>query len=732
MRSPAVSSLLAEGLLTYCLYNLVTLGLPRTRMRRLGAFTTGLALVVFAAIVGATPAAAANVLEVPLAYPTIQAAIDAASNGDTVLVDPGTYFENIDFKGKLITVHSAQGPSVTTIDGSNLAPVVNFSSAETSAAVLQGFTIQHGNGTSTYQYMGGGVHISFASPTIIANVISSNAACAGGGGVSVYFSSPLIQDNVITGNSVTSCSGTSGGGIQIQGAASAQVIHNVITNNASDWGGGVSLFAAGTPTLRNNTVSNNTARMEGGGVYAVNQSDANIVQNVINGNSSPSGGGLYVSPPSGTRGALLVNNTISGNIANDSGVFLGGFDASVQLSNNIVTASASQPAVLCDTTYSATPPIFDHNDVFNSVGSAAAGSCANVVGGGGNISTDPRFVSSSDLHLQAASPAVDAGNNSAPSVPAMDLDGNPRICGTAVDLGAYELQRPLALTPASNLVAVEGTSFTAVLAHFVGGYGPFNASVDWGDGQTGAATISGGSVSGSHIYAEEGAYTITITASDSTGATSSGAVTESTSDAAITGTGNQLVVVEGNAFSGTLATFQDADPGGAPADYTATIDWGDQTTSSGTIATGAFGGFAVGGTHTYAEEGSYSVKVTITDGGGATATATMSATVADAAISATGTQLSEKQRTTFTATVATLTDADPGGAAADYSGSIAWGDGTTTTCPSGGCTFVRQANGTFAVSASHSYNKKGRYTVTIKLNDAGGATTQTTTTITAG
>src|SRR5690348_9632238 len=154
-------------------------------MRRLGAFTTGLALVVFAALVGAVPASAANVLEVPVAFPTIQAAIDAANNGDTVLVDPGTYFENIDFKGKLITVQSAQGPSVTTVDGGNLAPVVNFSHAETSAAVLQGFTIQHGNGTSTYQYVGGGVHINAASPTVIGNVISSNVACVGGGGVSV-------------------------------------------------------------------------------------------------------------------------------------------------------------------------------------------------------------------------------------------------------------------------------------------------------------------------------------------------------------------------------------------------------------------------------------------------------------------------------------------------------------------------------------------------------------------
>src|SRR5690242_1035719 len=219
-------------------------------MRRLGAFTTGLALVVFAGLVGAVPAAAANVLGVPVTFPTIQAAIDAATNGDTVVVDPGTYFENIDFKGKSITVQSAQGPSVTTIDGSNLAPVVNFSHAETLAAVLHGFTIQHGNATFNYQYSGGGVHISSASPTVTGNVITANNTCAGGGGVSVYFASPLIQDNVITGNSELGCSGSAGGGIQVGGAASAQIIHNVITNNSSHWGAGISLNAAGTPTLR--------------------------------------------------------------------------------------------------------------------------------------------------------------------------------------------------------------------------------------------------------------------------------------------------------------------------------------------------------------------------------------------------------------------------------------------------------------------------------------------------
>src|SRR5260370_6702384 len=339
-------------------------------------------------ILGAFPVAAANVLNVPGTYATIQAAINASTNGDTVMVAPGTYFENIDFKGKLITVQSAQGPSVTTIDGSNLAPVVNFSTNETAAAVIQGFTLQHGTATGAFGYEGAGVHINGASPTVLGNVVMANPSCASGVGISIAFASPVVRDNNISGNTKQAgCSGQDGGGIYIRGAGSAQIIHNTLSNNTTDYGGAISLFAAGTPTLLNNTISGNGAQYEGGGIYAVNQSDANIVQNLITGNrSAGSGAGLYISPPSGTRGALLVNNTISGNFGGDSGLFLGGFDAQVQLFNNIVVAASTVPAVLCDTTYSTTPPVFDHNDLFNSTASATQTSCSPVVGTAGHIS----------------------------------------------------------------------------------------------------------------------------------------------------------------------------------------------------------------------------------------------------------------------------------------------------------------------------------------------------------
>src|SRR5947199_10128278 len=69
-------------------------------------------------------------LHVPSDIPTIQGAIDASANGDIVLIAPGTYYENVNFKGRAITVTSEQGPQVTIIDGRYLAPVVSFTSAE--------------------------------------------------------------------------------------------------------------------------------------------------------------------------------------------------------------------------------------------------------------------------------------------------------------------------------------------------------------------------------------------------------------------------------------------------------------------------------------------------------------------------------------------------------------------------------------------------------------------------
>src|SRR5437870_11939876 len=108
---------------------------------------SGLLSVMPLILLGLMPhTARAATINVPAGQPTIQAAINAAANGDTVLVAPGTYYENINFMGKAITVTSSGGPSVTTIDGGAAGSVVAFTSNEGTNSVLSGFTITNGLG----------------------------------------------------------------------------------------------------------------------------------------------------------------------------------------------------------------------------------------------------------------------------------------------------------------------------------------------------------------------------------------------------------------------------------------------------------------------------------------------------------------------------------------------------------------------------------------------------------
>jgi hypothetical protein len=119
------------------------------------------------------------------------------------------------------------------------------------------------------------------------------------------------------------------------------------------------------------------------------------------------------------------------------------------------------------------------------------------------------------------------------------------------------------------------------------------------------------------------------------------------------------------------------------------------------------GGFAVDGTHTYADEGKYAVSTTINDVGGSTTSAPSNANIADAPLTATGLSITGTEGiTTGTVTVATFTDGNPTAAASDLTAAIDWGDGTSTAG-----TVVAQSGGGFAVEGSHSYADDGKYTL---------------------
>jgi parallel beta-helix repeat protein len=407
-------------------------------------------------------AKAQNTIHVPADQPTIQAAITAAQTGDTVLVAPGTYFENLDFHGMAITVTSSDGPAVTIVDGSSKGPVATFQTNEGASSVLNGLTLRNGVPTQAFPFTGttgGGVLIFLSSPTITNNVITGNHAICGIG-MEIRGGSAVVRGNTITGNAQAGGSGgCGGGGIEITGdfshpPAAPQIIGNTITNNsllAGGFGGGIEVSFSASPIIRNNFIAGNTVFNSGGGIDLESSASPVVVQNIIVNNSTRGGGsgaGIAILAAS-SAADVVANNTIAGNTAFDgsSGIFVNVI-APIVISNNIVVAAAGQTAMVCNS-FRTTFPIFSHNDVVSpgSGGQPWSSNCAGNALNNGNIPGDPQFVDAvnGDYHLQTGSPAIDAGDNSASNLPTQDFDGHPRIafgsaatCSNTVDMGAYE------------------------------------------------------------------------------------------------------------------------------------------------------------------------------------------------------------------------------------------------------------------------------------------------------
>jgi hypothetical protein len=417
--------------------------------------------LMFLSVVCLQAANAQTTIHVPGDQATIQAAITVAQPGDTVLVAPGTYLENLDFQGKAITVTSSDGAAVTIVDGNGAGPVVSFKSGEGAGSVLSGLTVRNGVPANTFPFLdGAGVVILNSSPTITGNVITGNHGICGIG-MGIKGGSAVIRDNTITGNTQAGGDGgCGGGGVEVEGdfshpATTPLITGNTITNNSllgGGFGGGIEVSFNASPTIQNNFISGNAVFNSGGGIHIQNESvtPVVIVQNIIVNNSvggGGSGGGVYAS--SSDANIILTGNTIVGNTAFDgsSGIFADPFTP-ITISNNIVVAAIGQTGIVCNQ-FRSTFPTFSHNDVTSPGGGQSYSSnCAAAAQGNGNISLDPQLVNATagDYHLQATSPAIDAGDNGAPNLLQHDYDGNPRIvdgnndCTATVDMGAYELQ----------------------------------------------------------------------------------------------------------------------------------------------------------------------------------------------------------------------------------------------------------------------------------------------------
>ena len=286
--------------------------------------TSGSLIMLLCLLVGAGVGAAAT-LEVPGQYATIQSALNAAGDGDTVMVAPGTYQENdLSFDGKEVYLTSSDGADVTVIDGGGSRPVFYLVDCEGSGAVVDGFTVQNGHGVALFE--GGGFTIlgsscptgTVAMPTIRNCIIRDNTTAGSGAGIKIGSDSDvLVEDCLITSND----SENYGGGFQI-GPGAATIRRNTITlNTAALDGGGIKITAEAVVSIEDNVIADNSVEVKGGGV-AVFAADVLIVDNQITGNTAVSlGGGVMLEGDAGrplttfeVRGNRIENNTVTGGI----------------------------------------------------------------------------------------------------------------------------------------------------------------------------------------------------------------------------------------------------------------------------------------------------------------------------------------------------------------------------------------------------------------------------------
>ncbi len=296
--------------------------------------------------------------------PTIQAGVDSAAVGDTLMLWPGTFLgplnREIDFGGKDILLTSQAGAAVTVIDCEASGRAFSFTGGETSDATVSNLTI-----TNAQWGTGGAIYIDNASPTITDNIFMNNNATTGAA-IYVKHGSPLVDNNLFEGNA------------------------------AAQYGGAMFLDESGVATISNNIMRGNTASLGGGAIYCSLHSP-DILNNLIVGNTTSTGGGIYlvVSSP------LIQGNTIVENTAS-AGAGIAAVGSNPIVTECIIAFNINGGAISCP---SSGNPMVDCSIIFgNDGGDAVCGTDA-----GGNLFVDPQFcgvVGSGDFTLQSDSPCA--------------------------------------------------------------------------------------------------------------------------------------------------------------------------------------------------------------------------------------------------------------------------------------------------------------------------------------
>jgi len=351
---------------------------------------------------------------------TIQAGIDASSDGDEVIVADGVYTgsgnKGLDFEGRLITLRSANGPATCVIDCEGAGRAVYLHSHENLGAVIQGFTITNGSAQ-----LGGAIRLEAVSATINDCVFTNNAATIAG--AVHHAGSGGMWSLILTGCSFAGNRADVGAGavLSLSGTNTTPwgifvAVDCAFTDNWAAEGGGALAIGHMESTYVNCFIAGNTAGALAGGI-AEGSTSATLTNCVLSRNEAGLGGGAMV----GGQETVFLNSTVAGNLG--GGIGGGNYAEGSPLFGNCIVWGNSQWQIERP---GATAVYSDVQDGWPGVG---------------NIDADPLFVQpgSDNLRLSIGSPCVNAGDNSAiPPGITTDLDGNPRIQGDVVDMGAYE------------------------------------------------------------------------------------------------------------------------------------------------------------------------------------------------------------------------------------------------------------------------------------------------------
>ena len=466
----------------------------------------------------------------------------AGGNGedDAIQIVQGTYEGNFVYaslEARNLTVKGGYTAGCSTreadqantiLDGGGvdnvLALVISGAAANFS---VEGLTLRNGS-ASTANYGGGLYTQTTGHVTLTDNTFSGNTATSvdGGGGGAYVTGTGTLTNNTFAGNTASIAAGAyvrntgtltnntfigntarwSSGGAYVEGTAT--LTNNTFTGNTArdDIGGGVRVNSTGT--LTNNTFTGNTAGRNGGGAY-VGTGTSTLTDNTFSGNTGDYGGGIAVW---GAMGIHMTNNTISENIASSRG---GGIwvkfttnSSTRELYNNIIwnnTAPVAADLYIDNTTNPFFPADIFNND-FDQSASGTHIVIPFTIDPSNLNNIDPLFVGSDNYHLTASSPCINKGLNGAPSISTTDKDGNPRITGGTVDMGAYEYQGTVAPTASFSGHPISGAAPLTV--NFTDQSTGTITSWEWSFGEDNA---TGTGQNATHVYVNPGTYTVSLT-----------------------------------------------------------------------------------------------------------------------------------------------------------------------------------------------------------------------------